>query len=153
MFHLMSRSCAVTIAKTTTAAHKDRAPQRVKIPGGGRYGAAPWTPWTPWTPLCTRIFENGLYGTAVTAKNDDGNARPPRPRTNRHHARLPHSDYLDTTPSRPCRSRSSGWGAREPSVIHQPWPHDFIPVGPLDAEPLTSQSIRTMPQALCSVPI
>ena len=61
MFHLMSRSCAVTIAKTTTAAHKDRAPQRVKIPGGGRYGAAPWTPWTPWTPLCTRIFENWFY--------------------------------------------------------------------------------------------
>jgi len=41
---------------------------------------SPWTPWTPWTPLCTRIFEIGSYRTAVTAKNDNGNARPPRPR-------------------------------------------------------------------------
>ena len=42
--------------------------------------AAPWTPWTPWTPLCTRIFEIGSYRTAVIAKNDNGNGRPPRPR-------------------------------------------------------------------------
>ena len=35
--------------------------------------------WTPWTPLCTRIFENRFYRTAVTAKNDNGNARPACP--------------------------------------------------------------------------
>ena len=43
--------------------------------------------WTLWTPLCTRIFGNRFYGTAVTAKNDNGNERPLRPRTNRHPTR------------------------------------------------------------------
>ena len=43
--------------------------------------------WTLWTPLCTQIFENGFYGTTVTAKNDNEIERPSRPRTNRHPTR------------------------------------------------------------------
>ena len=33
------------------------------------------------TPLYTPIFESRVYRTTVTAKNDNGNGRPPRPRT------------------------------------------------------------------------
>ena len=46
--------------------------------GGGCYFAVSWTLWTP---LCTPIFESRVYRTTVTAKNDNGNGRPPRPRT------------------------------------------------------------------------
>ena len=54
-------------------------PPRLAKHGGRRYFAAFWTRWTPWTPLCTQIFENWVYGTAVTAKNHNGNARPACP--------------------------------------------------------------------------
>ena len=50
-----------------------------RLDAGSASSAEPWTPWTPWTPLCTRIFENGSYRTAVTAKNDNGNTRPACP--------------------------------------------------------------------------